>query len=240
MIVHSTDNGWEIIHQQAHGLLAFQIALHWQPDKRPKFWFETLTALVEHDDGQDPFKGRNHLSEAGAPLQFEPYSVAQCQQVIDIALKKSRWNALIVSHHASFLYEVKRGHDAKLDAFLDQQKENQTKWRKGYGVTQKDVKHAYDLMQWCDALSLILCLKKLPSEERLLEISEDSDGTISFIYKRKADKSLCITPWPFEAAGFSVHVEVYAVNQLSFNDDTELYNAINDAPIEIREWTFRK
>ena len=240
MIVHPTNNGWEIIHQQAHGLLAFQIASHWQPDKRPKFWVETLTALVEHDDGQDPFEGRNHLSEAGAPLQFEPYSVDQCHRMIDIALKKSRWNALMVSHHASFLYEVKRGDDAELDKFLDQQKENQKKWQKAYGATQKDIKYAYDLMQWCDALSLILCLEKLPSEERLLEISKGPDGASNFIQKRKADKSLCVTPWPFEVDKFSVHVEVYPVNQLSFTDDTELYNAINDAPVEIREWTFRK
>ena len=70
MIVTQTDTGWQIINQQAHGLLAVQIALHWQVDKRPVHWVETLIALTEHDDGQDNWEGRNHLTTAGAPLHF--------------------------------------------------------------------------------------------------------------------------------------------------------------------------
>lgn len=239
MIVHSTPTGWEIIHQQAHGLLAMQAALQWQASKRPVHWIETLTALFEHDDGQDPYLDRNHLSEAGSPLQFEKYSVDQCKRMIDIALRKSRWNALMVSHHATFLYEKMRGQDKELDAFLDQQKHNQKKWRKDYKVTQKEVDYAYALLQWCDALSLILCQQKLPPEGRRLEISPDPQGTHQFIHQRPADGSLCVEPWPFDAAEFSIHVEVAIINQLQFKDDNELYNAINDAPLTVREWTFR-
>ena len=240
MIVHPTSQGWDVIHQQAHGLLAYQIATQWQADQQPLYWTETLTALLEHDDGQNPFEARNHLSEAGAPLSFEAYSVAQCHRMIDIALRKSRWNALMVSHHATFLYEPKRGEDKALDGFLDQQKDNQQKWRKTYGATRTQVMHAYDLVQWCDALSLILCRKELPPEARQLEISKGPDGTRHFIYQRTDDDSLCVKPWPFSAAEFSVHVEVYPLNQLQFSDDTELYNAINDAPVDLRTWTFRK
>ncbi len=240
MIVHPASQGWDIIHQQAHGLLAYQIAANWQASQQSLYWTETLTALLEHDDGQQPFEDRNHLSEAGAPLSFEPYSVDQCHRMIDIALRKSRWNALMVSHHATFLYEPMRGQDKALDTFLDQQKDNQKKWRKGYGATQREVMFAYDLVQWCDALSLILCRQELPPEARQLEISKGPDGTRHFIHQRADDKSLCVSPWPFETSEFSVHVEVYPVNQLQFKDDTDLYNAINDAPVDLREWTFRK
>ncbi|MBC8153141.1 MAG: DUF3891 family protein [Bacteroidetes bacterium] len=240
MIVHSTNQGWEIIHQQAHGLLAFQIAAQWQAEKRSIYWAETLTALVEHDDGQDPYVGTNHISDAGAPLQFEPYSVDQCHRMIDIALQKSRWNALMVSHHATFLYEPKRAQDPALDAFLDQQKDNQKKWRQSYSATSKEVQYAYDLLQWCDALSLILCRKELPPEARQLEISKGPDGTRHFIHQRTGDQSLSIDPWPFDATEFSVHVEVYPLSQLHLKNDNELYNAINDAPINMREWVFRK
>ncbi len=240
MIVHPTNQGWDIVHQQAHALLAYQIATNWQTSQRPTYWPETLTALLEHDDGQQPFEGRNHLSEAGAPLTFEPYSVNQCHSMIDIALRKSRWNALMVSHHATFLYEPMRGQDKALNTFLDQQQDNQKKWRKGYGATQKEVMYAYDLVQWCDALSLILCRQELPPEARQLEISKGPDATRHFIHQRTDDKSLCVDPWPFEANEFSVHIEVYPVSQLQFNDDTELYNAINDAPVDLREWIFRK
>lgn len=240
MIVHHTPKGWEIIHQQAHGLLAFEVATHWQVDQRPLFWFETLSALLEHDDGQNPYEGKNHLSEAGAPLQFAPYSVEQCHRMIEIALQKSRWNALMVSHHATFLYEPKRGEDKALDTFLDQQKDNQKQWRKDYGATQKEVMYAYDFVQWCDALSLILCRSELPPEGRLLEISKGPNGESYFIQQRTDDKSLCVSPWPFDRSEFKVHVEVYPVNQLRFKDDNELYNAINDARIDLREWVFRQ
>lgn len=240
MIVHSTDEGWEIIHQQAHGLLAFQLAMQWQPEKRSENWMETLTALLEHDDGQEPYVGANHLSEAGVPVKFSTYSVEQCRNMIDIALRKSRWNALMVSCHASFLYESKRGDDKALDAFLDQQKENQKKWRKAYAATLKEVAYAYDLVQWCDALSLILCRKQLPPEARRLEISKGPDGTAHYISQRIEDASLQVDPWPFTAGQFSVRIEVYNVKQVHFKNDRELYNAINDTPAALRTWLFRK
>ncbi|RZM11082.1 MAG: DUF3891 family protein, partial [Pedobacter sp.] len=97
MIVTQIDTGWQIINQQAHGLLAVQLALHWHTDSRPVNWIETLIALTEHDDGQDAWEGRNHLTTAGAPLHFKllDYSMAQCRKMIQIGLQKSRWNALL-------------------------------------------------------------------------------------------------------------------------------------------------
>lgn len=241
MIVTQTDTGWQIIHQQAHGLLAVQAAIHWKADKRPKHWVETLIALTEHDDGQDPWEGRNHLTTAGAPLHFQilEYSVEQCRNMIQIALAKSRWNALMLSMHATFLYEEKRGTDPALDEFLDQQTDNQQKWRKQYGATKADAQYAYDFVQWCDALSLILCLNQVPPEGRRLEVSVGPDGVSYFILQRP-DGTLCIDPWPFDVAEFSAHVETYPLNQLAFENDEELYNAIHDAPVVLKEWTFKK
>ncbi len=247
MIVTQTDQGWQLINQQAHGLLAMQAALHWHADKRPKQWVETLVALTEHDDGQEPWEGRNHLTAAGAPLHFRitEYSVEQCRNLIQIGLDKSRWNALMVSMHTTFLYDPKRGEDPALDEFLDQQRDNQTKWRKQYGATKTEAQYAYDFLQWFDALSLILCLDQLPMNERRLEISLGPDGIPYFINQRNTDRdgepgSLYVDPWPFDTDEFSVHVEAAQIDQLIFNDDAELYNAVQDAAIEIKEWTFRK
>lgn len=241
MIVTQTDSGWQVVNQQAHGLLAVQMAIHWRADKRPLHWIETLVALTEHDDGQDPWEGRNHLTSAGAPLHFQilQYSVEQCRSMIEIALEKSRWNALMLSMHASFLYEPKRGTDARLDEFLDQQVENQKKWRKQYKASKTDAQYAYDFVQWCDALSLILCLGQVPPEGRRLEVSVGPDGVSYFIHQQQ-NGALCINPWPFEAANFLVHVETFLLTQLVFEDDQELYNAIQNAPVAVQEWTFKK
>ncbi|KAB7732462.1 DUF3891 family protein [Rudanella paleaurantiibacter] len=241
MIVTNTNTGWRVIHQQAHGLLAMQLALHWKPQNRPARWHETLAALLEHDDGQDAWEGRNHLTDAGAPLDFHEleYSVEQMKNMIRIGLEKSRWNALMLSMHTTFLYTEKRGEDRALDEFLDQQKTNQTKWRKTYGATVAEARYAYDFLQWCDALSLVLCQDLLQIEERRLEVSKGPDQIPYFIYQR-TDGSVGLEPWPFATREFTVHVESYLLTQLAFTDDTELYNALNDAEVEELSWTFRQ
>ncbi|MCY7356281.1 MAG: DUF3891 family protein [Rudanella sp.] len=241
MIVKPTQTGWQYIHQQAHGLLAMQLALHWRPEKRPVRWAETLVALSEHDDGQDPWQGRNHLTETGAPLGFrkESYSVDQVKNMIQIGLEKSRWNALMLSMHTTFLYEEKRGEDPALDEFLCQQKTNQAKWRKKYGDTVAEARYAYDFLQWCDALSLILCRDLLQIEERRLVISKGPDGTPYYIFQRK-DSTVGLDPWPFESDTFNVHIETFQLNQLVFKDDKELYNALNDEAMKELIWVFRE
>lgn len=241
MIVNQTDTGWQIINQQAHGLLAVQAAMHWRVDKRPVHWIETLIALTEHDDGQEPWDGRNHLTTVGAPLHFQiqEYSVEQCRNMIEIGLQKSRWNALMLSMHTTFLYERKRGTDTKLDEFLDQQRSNQVKWRKQYGATKADADYAYAFVQWCDALSLVLCLNQVPPESRRLEISKGPDSKSYFIVQHP-DESLSLDPWPFDASEFSVHVETFQLTQPTFSTDNELYNAMQDAPMVLKQWMFKK
>lgn len=241
MIVSQTDSGWQIINQQAHGLLAVQAAMHWQIEKRPINWVETLIALTEHDDGQEPWEGRNHLTTAGAPLPFQipEYSVEQCQNMIDIGLHKSRWNALMLSMHTTFLYTEKQGTDKELDKFLEQQAGNQAKWRKQYKATKAETAYAYAFVQWCDALSLVLCLDQVQPEGRRLEVSKGPDGASYYIFQ-SPDESLCLDPWPFDVSEFSVHVETFQLAQLVFNDDKELYNALQDAPMVLKEWTFKK
>ncbi|RRB00776.1 DUF3891 family protein [Larkinella rosea] len=241
MIVKSKDFGWELIHQQAHGLLAVKIANHWKPDIRTGRWLETLVALTEHDDGQEPWEGRNHLTEAGAPLDFriEMYSIGQAKRMIEIALEKSRWNALLVSRHATFLYSSLAQQNDEMADFLKQQRHNQQKWMKQLNVAKSTVDSAYAFVQWCDALSLILCQGQIPENGRQLEISPGPDETPYFIFQR-SDQSVGVVPWPFETPKFSLQVEAYQLHQLSFKNDAELYACIQESPVEEKEWLFRE
>ena len=240
MIVTQIDTGWQIIHQQAHGLLAVQLALQWKLEKRPVHWVETLVALTEHDDGQEKWEGRNHLTTAGAPLHFQilDYSVEQCKNMIDIGLQKSRWNALMLSMHTTFLYGSKLGTNKALDLFLDQQMLNQAKWRRQAKATKAEADYAYGFVQWCDALSLVLCMDQVPPEGRRLEVSIGPDGIPYYIYQHP-DETLCLDPWPFDESSVSVHVEMFQLPQLVFKHDNELYNAIQDSVVVPKEWTFR-
>ena len=241
MIIKSTELGWELIHQQAHGLLAVKIAMQWNAAKRTNRWIETLVALTEHDDGQDPWEGRNHLTEAGAPKDFriDQYSIGQAKRMVEIALKKSRWNALMVSMHATFLYSAMQDQNAELASFLDEQRQNQKNWIRQLKLSVKEVNYAYAFIQWCDALSLILCQDDLPQKSRRLEISPGPDGVSYYVFQR-ADQTVGVDPWPFDPPEFTVHIEAYQLHQLSFKNDLELYEYIQKAPVQEKEWRFRK
>ena len=73
MIVNSTPAGWQIIYQQAHALLAAQLAWHWPTTLPPDRWVGLLAAIAQHDDEQAAWHGRGGhygLTPAGAPANF--------------------------------------------------------------------------------------------------------------------------------------------------------------------------
>nr|MDQ3395231.1 DUF3891 family protein [Bacteroidota bacterium] len=186
MIVNATSTGWEVIYQRAHGLLAVQIAQYWRADQRPERWIETLAAITEHDDGQEPLHGRHHLTEAGAPKDFtlQDFDLLHAQTVTKTAEYKSRWVALLISMHMSFLYESLRGKEMEIDKFLDLQLNNQKKWLKELKVTLKESKQAYNLLQWCDRCSLLLSKNLVPKDEKIVEVHYGPDDEKYMILQR--------------------------------------------------------
>jgi hypothetical protein len=241
MIVNTHQNGWEIIHQRAHGLLAMKIASHWRKDQRPERWIETLIAVAEHDDGQEDWQGTNHLNPSGAPLDFslKSFNMIQLHRITELSQHKGRWVAMLISMHMTFLYEEKRGQNKEIDQFLDLQLANQKKWRKELKMSVQEAKKAYALMQWCDRFSLILCRNELPEAERLLEVSKGPDGK-HYQVKQLNDQSILVEPWPFEEDTFELSIETAILSRLSFKDDRQLIHSILNAPITVKQWYLRK
>ncbi len=241
MLVNSIETGWKIIYQRAHGLLAAQIASHWKIAERPPYWTQTLVAIAEHDDGLAESSTAENLTEAGAPRHFLllEYSAEQYQNVMEIAVSKSRWNALLTSMHLTFLYTSKQKEEKSLSHFLDEQKEVQKKLRKELKITTEMAENSYRLVEWCDALSLLLCMDKIQPEQRRMEISTGPDGTRHQLWQDENDK-LRVEPWPFEEDSFTVRVEYRLVNQLSFASTGEFSQAMLKAKVEESVWTFCK
>ncbi len=142
MIVNPVPEGWEIIYQQAHAMLAAEIAFRWRRDLVPSFrYLETLAAIAQHDDGQAPWRGHDALTPAGAPADFAmttDHDLEQARQVMYEAHFQGRWRSFLTSMHMSFLYESLRGTDHETDAFLDEQRLRQQEWRSGLGVTESE------------------------------------------------------------------------------------------------------
>jgi len=241
MIVNAIDTGWEIIYQQAHALLAAEIGFSWKPEKRPRFFMQTLAAIAQHDDGQKDWTGQYALTPAGAPANFTqlPFALEQAQQVMEEARFQGQWRSLLTSLHLSFLYEALRGQKKEWDAFLDQQRADQKEWQKKLKLRKAEAQHAYDFMQWCDRFSLILCRRELPEMERTLEISQGPDK-LKYEVKQLQNGSVTVHPWPFEPEALTLEVEARHLTQLQFNSDQELAQAMWSAPVLRKTWNLEK
>ena len=242
MIVNHTPDGWQIIYQQAHGLLAAQLAWHWQPFGPPDRWVGTLAAITQHDDEQQEWDGHYGITPAGAPANFtmKEFSLEQATGVMRAARFQGRWRSLLTSLHMSTLYESLRGQDKQTDAFLDEQQACQKKWLKELKLTKKEAARYYDLMHWADRLSLILCRQELPEMSRTLEIYTGPDGQRYDVLRPQQDGPITVQPWPFRDKEFVVTVEATILHQLQFKDDAELAAALREAPIETLSWEFNK
>jgi hypothetical protein len=168
-----------------------------------------------------------------------PFSLSQARQVMYEAGFQGRWRALLTSMHLSFLYEDLRGQQQSTDDFLDEQKENQARWRKELKINKQKAQEAYDLMQWCDRFSLILCRSQLPEAERTLEVSKGPDGIQYHVVQQK-DGTIRVNPWPFEKKVFTVSIESSCLRQLQFKDEAELADALHQAPIQTKSWVLSK
>ncbi len=211
MIVNATSQGWQIIFQRTHALLAGKIAMHWRDKPIPEKWTETLAAIIDHDDGQRDWHSRVHLTEAGAPMDFTmlELDLEQAKNTVDQARYRSRWIALLTSLHTSALYEKLRGQHKETDAFLNEQHVYQKKLMRSLSVKKEEVERTYHLMFLCDACSLVLCKDEVPVGGRKLELGADPNGASCFIFAKK-EIVFSIDPWPFEADSFEVDIEFFS------------------------------
>ncbi|PSF39023.1 DUF3891 domain-containing protein [Aphanothece hegewaldii CCALA 016] len=241
MIVNPTMTGWDIIYHRAHALLAAQLGGQWRKKDSPPRLYETIATISHHDDLEREWE-ENILTDAGAPMDFtldQNPAFDRLYLHIERALYRGRWVALLTSMHLSRLNKDLKGKNKEADRFLETQLAQQKQWLKELSITQQDADSAYDFLQWCDRLSLILCQQELPEDERALEISKAHDGQ-RYDIKQLKNGLISVTPWCFENERFTVNVEYSSLNEVKFKDNKTLIEALKKAPRNILEWTFVK
>jgi hypothetical protein len=243
MITHLTQDGWDVIYHRAHALLAAQIAGHWRRSDSPERLYETIAAISHHDDLEREWEG-NHITEAGAPLDFtlqnvEDGAIEKLREQVDSARYRGRWVTLLTSKHLTFLNQSLRGESKDWDAFLDEQEKLQADCLKGLGISEAEAERAYQFMHWCDRLSLILAQQEVPEAGRALEITSGIDGQ-RYDIRALEDGRVTVEPWPFEDKEFTVNVEAAHLSELKFKSNEELIAALQTAPVKVLEWTFVK
>ena len=241
MIVNYTAQGWEIFTQRAHGSLSGQLASHWRHEVRTERWFETLMAIAEHDDARLEPDGMNLLTPQGGPLNFKmtAYDHEHCIQTLRSALSKSRYVALLCSMHLEFVFGQLAKGSVEGSLLMNDQVTLREKWRNELGISEQQAKSDYRLLEWCDALSLLLCQRAYQPQQRSIEISKGPDG---FAHYLRQDRTgvLEVTPWPFEEEEFEVYIESRIIGQLIFRDDADFRKAFSSASVVNNSWIFRR
>lgn len=232
MIVRYITEGWEIITQRSHGLLAAQICAQWKKENQPKRWVDTLIATAEHDDVYNEFENDGLLGEHGGPVDFKMNSFREdyCERLLDMALTKSRYIAILTSRHIQFLYD----NDPAAKSYCIALRKRERVWFRETKTRRKDISAAYQLLEFCDAFSLLICQDLVQPEHRKIEISTGPDGK-HYSVGELSDARLTVSPWPFEQPSFTVSYESRVLNQLVFKDLNEFRKAIKAATVKFHE-----
>jgi hypothetical protein len=242
MIVNLTKNGWDVIYHRAHALLAAQLGGHWRRTDSPIRLYETIAAISHHDDLEKEWKG-NNLTESGAPLDFTlaqvppEESLEGLKKHLENSRYRGRWVTMLTSMHVCFLSQNNKEVSENWRVFLETQVQDQKQWRQELGISKEDAEHAYQFMQWCDRLSLILAQQQVPEDGRALEITHGIHQQ-RYDLRRLENGHLTVEPWPFQDDKFTVNVESSHLSQLKYDSDDALTTALKQAPIKTLEWTF--
>jgi len=237
MIVNYTDNGWKIITQRSHGLLAGQICAQWKKTDQPARWFETLIATTEHDDVYNEFEDSGLLTISGGPKNFvmTRFEKEYASRLMTMALTKGRYIGLLVARHMNFLYSA----DPAGRRFCAELKKQEPTWLKEAKASVQELDASYRLLEFCDAFSLLICQGMVQPEQRRMEISDGPDGKF---YELFSDESgaLIVEGWPFEVPEFQISYESRLVEQLEFKSEAEFRKALRESPVVVNELTLRK
>ena len=228
MIVRYTVEGWEIITQRNHGLLAAEICARWKINDQPARWVETLIACGGHDDAFNELENGSLLTTKGGPINFDMNNFDEqlSQLLINMALTKSSFIALLTARHIAFTH----GNEVKARKFLTMLKKKEESWIAAAQSSQKEVQEAYQLLEFCDAFSLLICQDRIQPESRTMEISTGPDGTRYQVIC--SGESLIVKPWPFEEKQFRVSYELRKLKKLEFKNDEEFRHYLYEAKPE--------
>lgn len=240
MIVTYKEEGWHIITQRAHGIVAAQLAMAWRRKDRPQRWTETVLAIAEHDDAEVELDGENVLTPTGGPLNFDmkTFDLAHCRKLFMLTQTKSRLIALLTSLHMVFLYGKEAAGNKEAGTFLEEQKLLQGGWAKELKMEKEEYLRLYDLLEWCDACSLLICGEKQQPEKRKMEISTGPDKKMYHLVQVD-DATLTVDPWPFEEKTFTVSFEWRLIKQLQFSSSAQFREAFQQAAVQETRWTVR-
>jgi hypothetical protein len=229
MIVTKNPEGWNIFFHRTHALLAFKIGINIKQSywPIPRFRLDGLSAITGHDDFQPDWNKRDNLTKAGAPLDFrQPSSMAlkEVNLMINRSLYKSAFMTLMISMHCRSIYKDQKGQE--IEKFMDEQEALCKSIIKHLEINLADACGCYQVLRFCDELSLMLCQGDMPKQGRKIQLEKLPGIRENFI--RKDDEGILrLDQWCFETPEFTISSEYYSTKKLRYNSDHELISELS-------------
>jgi len=225
MLLRSEGDGVMCIGQASHAWVSGQLARAW--DGLGALREEVCLAAEQHDVAWVDWDLRPDVNpETGLPYSFLEIPFDERLALWDGAPSKlvtqSAYAALLVSLHGTRLHHG----DPRATAYLAAQEAAQERWLEKTGADRETALAHRDLLARWDGLSLALCLRWDPFEDRGLTLA------------RVADETFTLDPWPLTVPELEVRCEGRPLTG-RYADAAALQDALRAAPLETLRFTLR-
>ncbi|MBV8781253.1 MAG: DUF3891 family protein [Phycisphaerae bacterium] len=268
MIRRLMGSEWLLIAQVDHAHLAGELAdrigneIFDPPDNRSLFH----DAVANHDQGWIEADRKPTLNLRGEPIDFTEIAIATALSIWGSSAEQAAdlgpLPGLLVSLHSLSL-SIMRGSDANIDAtrrfalnkFQHRQIELQESCRKKLGLAgdiplhhglpeksddprDKSIVHQFRLLQAMDAMSLAACCSKPPATELSPVFARAGGRAHTLRIRRSGEKTLHISPWPFDVERFNLDVPARPIPAEPFVSPEALHDALASAASTTLTFTF--
>ncbi len=232
MIVKNTNEGWRIITQTNHAFLATQIAQALKENFRTEYWLETLLAISNHETLETDFNSGERINNLNLPIDFREAtsSKKELYSKIESMVRKASNRSIIVgaliAEHLLFLHKP----DINKKSIISLCEDTIKNAKSLHKIDDTTFKKMYGVVRFCDRLSLMICTEELPDLDRKFEINDSLDIGKVFLYLK--DKSIKVTPWPFQKETCSIYIEHKLLTKSHFKDDNDFINVFQKSLVE--------
>lgn len=238
MICKRHAEGWEIIYQRNHALLAADMLADWAEARRPQPWFQLLNACSQHDHGWMENEKDPLVDEQGHPVDFlhmtVESSIAMSRRNLRNAEAQSRWCAILVARHLEYLSTFKD--DAESSAFGTEVQRLRRDWMAEVGAKEAHVEEMYELLCWADSLSLLVCCEASDFTRSLALRAQGQE----FSAREVGGGVWTVSPWPYRSDRLHLEYEVRLLSQPRFADAQAFRETLSRTPVTLRALELRR
>ena len=266
MIVQEQGDQLILIRQTDHAVLSGFFAREWGNDlfQRPEPFESLLLAASEHDNGWRDWELQPQID----PKTRLPYSfmsiptdahIELYQRGIERVVKSDRYAGLLVSLHASGLYDRARatipGFSAKyvksteselVNGFLQGLKLQQLRLKvdlradagKKEFVQDKLLEANSRRLEALDRLSLYFCMSSVPHDATIESVPVDDQGSeVDWELRPRGPNAVTLGPYPFRREPLQVSILVRRVPKRLYANSLEFQNTLARAPYSALNFT---